>query len=242
MAATLIVQARMGSTRLPGKVLMELGGSTVLDYVFDRCALSRRAAGMVLATSDCPEDDALERWARARGVRCFRGSRSDVLERFLGAAASVGADPVVRVTGDCPLIDPGIIDAVLELYASRPSDYAFIEGYPRGVDGVEAISLASLRDSAARTGPDETYYREHVMTYIAEHPDRYRVTLAKAPEELRGEEYRLCVDEPADLDLVRAVCDHFLPRREFRLPEILAYLRANPDIARLNAHVRQKTR
>lgn len=240
MGAVIIVQARMGSTRLPGKVLEPLGTATVLDYVFDRCRLSARSRGLVLATTVLPEDDPLEAWARERGYPVFRGSGTDVLDRYLGAAEAAGADPVVRVTGDCPLVDPGIIDAVIDLFSSRPCDYACIEGLPRGVDGAEAISLSSLRDAHARTSVSETYYREHVMTYIAGNPARYRVNIAKAPEG-QGAEYRLCVDEPADLELIRRVCDHFLPRRDFPLSEILAYLRAHPEIASLNSHVRQKT-
>lgn len=240
MPARIIVQARMGSTRLPGKVLMPLGRSTVLDYVFDRCALARSSGGLSLATSDLPEDDVLEAWAKGRGVPCHRGSLEDVLSRYLAAAEIEGADPVVRVTGDCPLIDPGIIDAVIGLFASAPCDYAFIEGYPRGADGVEAMSLAGLRDSAARTRPGETYYREHVMTYLTAHPERYRLLLGKAPEDMRREGVRLCVDEAADLQAVRAIAQAFLPRIDFALPEILAFLRSHPEIASLNAHVRQK--
>ena len=235
-----IIQARMTSTRLPGKVLKDLCGHSVLDYVVRRCQLSRRLAGVVLATTDEPADDCLVAVARSLGIDVFRGSREDVLDRYLNAARCCGADPVIRITSDCPLIEPALIDAVIECYERTDAEFVYTEGFPRGTGDAELVPLAALQKAWDVTRPDEAYYREHVVTYPWRHPDEFRHHVVEAPAEIRKLDYRLCVDEADDLEVVRRICEHFAPRIDFNLAEIVEFLDRNPQVAAINRHVVQK--
>jgi spore coat polysaccharide biosynthesis protein SpsF (cytidylyltransferase family) len=236
-----IIQARITSTRLPGKVLMELAGQTVLHYVVRRCQMSRYLSGVVLATTDEPADDCLVASAKSLGIDAVRGSRNDVLDRYLRAAQSTGADPVVRITSDCPLIEPAIIDAALESFEHTGAEFVYVDGFPRGTGDVEVVTLAALRDAWCTTRLEETYYREHVITYHLNHLEKYRHYKLQASPNMQGLDYRLCVDEPDDLEVIRRICGHFAPRTDFNMAEILDYLGKNPEVAAINRHVQQKT-
>lgn len=230
----------MTSTRLPGKVLKDLCGKTVLHYVVRRCQLSRRLAGVILATTDEPADDCLAALGPALGVGVFRGSRDDVLDRYLHAAEDAGADPIIRITSDCPLIEPAIIDEVVDSFERTKAEFILTEGYPRGTGDAELMPLAALQRTWRETRTDETFYREHVITYPWRHPDRFRQHVLRAPPEIQQLDYRLCVDEEDDLEVIRRICGHFAPRIDFTLAEVLAFLHENPDIAAINRHVVQK--
>jgi len=236
-----IVQARMSSTRLPGKVLKELAGQTVLDFVVRRCQLSRRLAGVVLATTDEPIDDPIVQRGRLLGIDVYRGSRDDVLDRYVQAALGCGADPIVRITSDCPLIEPAIIDQVLECYERTGAEFICPIGFPRGSGDTEMVTFAALKRAWRATRTDETYYREHVLTYHFDHVDQFRHQEIPAPDEMQRLEYRLCVDEADDLEVVRRICEHFAPRIDFNLEEVVAFLRQHPEVSAINRHVLQKT-
>ena len=235
-----IIQARTGSSRLPGKVLAKLANHTVLHYVIRRCQQTRNLSSILVATTKHAADDPVASLAESLGASVYRGSENDVLKRYAEAAIREKADPIIRITADCPLIDPAVIDEMIDLYIKYPYDYVFIEGYPRGSDGAEVLSFSSLQRTLKETSPDDTYYREHVMTYIVDHPEKFRLKIEKAPEPLRRPDLRLCVDEQADLDVVRYICGHFAPREDFTLSEIIAFLDQHPKIAALNRHVKQK--
>ncbi len=235
-----IIQARCGSSRLPGKVLKKLGERTMLEYVVRRCQQSQHLREVMVATTVEAIDDPIEALCRLLGVRVYRGSQDDVLLRYVEAARLVAADPVLRITSDCPLIDPDVIDLAMALQAETSADYAFIEGYPRGTGDAEVMSLSALETALAETEPGDAWHREHVMTYLTDHPEKFRLRIVEAPRAIRELPYRLCVDEPADLDLVRTICAQFTPRLDFRLKEIMAFLAANPVLADKNRHVKQK--
>jgi spore coat polysaccharide biosynthesis protein SpsF len=239
MRPVAIIQARLGSTRLPGKVLLPLGDSTVLDYAVRRCQLSAKLADVIIATTENASDDALAEYAKSLGVSVFRGSESDVLERYIGAAIQSQADPIVRITSDCPLIDPGIIDQAVGEYEATRADYVFIDGWPRGTGDAEVMPLSALQHAYNHSLPSDTYYREHVMTYLTDHPEEMKLHVVEVPQSLRRP-FRLCVDEQADLNVARCVCDHFSPRIDFTVAEIIAFLDEHPEIAAKNLHVRQK--
>jgi spore coat polysaccharide biosynthesis protein SpsF len=241
MKPVAIIQARCGSTRLPGKVLKPLAGHTVLDYVVRRCQLSRSLAGVVVATTEDPADDAIEGFCRERSVPVFRGSQEDVLLRYVDAACWSQADPIVRITSDCPLIEPEIIDRVVASYADSLADYVFIQGYPRGCGDAEVMTLPALQRSLKETSALDTGYREHVMTYLTDHPEQFRLQITDAPAAVRNLGFRLCVDQAEDLLLVQTICEHFSPRMDFRLEEIVAFLAQNPHIAAINRNVAQKS-
>src|SRR5579859_4018910 len=202
VAAIAVIQARIGSSRLPGKVLAPLGGGrSVLEYAIARCRLSRRLAGVAVATSEDPADDAVARAGERQGVTVHRGSQSDVLARYVGAADRLAADPLVRLTADSPLLDPANIDEVLASYARAPADYVCVEGYPLGLGIAECISAAALRRAHAETTAEQTFYREHVTTYLIEHPASFALRITAPPPPLHRPELRLTIDQPPDLEV-----------------------------------------
>lgn len=236
-----IVQARTGSTRLPGKVLAKICDRTLLEYVLYRCKLSAKLAGVMLATTKLKDDDPLELIAHSMKVGIFRGSENDVLERYLKAAELANADVVVRITADCPLIDPDIIDQAIEVYLQSPADYVFISGYPGGLGAAEVLTISSLRRAYEETAPSDTYYREHVMTYLTDNPTKFSLRIKQAPPGVNRPEFKLSVDEQSDLDVVRHICEYFYPRMDFSAHEIIAFLDQHPEISCINA-VKQKMR
>lgn len=199
MDLTVIVQARMGSSRLPGKVLRPIAGRPMLAVMLDRLA-QLSPATVVIATSDLDRDDEIASFAADHGMLCTRGSEHDVLERFAGAADAHPATHIVRLTADCPLIDPGVVREVLDTHLRTGADYTsntLLRTYPDGLD-VEVLSseaLAVARREAKR--PDE---REHVTPYIIRHPDRFRLAAHLGPLDLEDE--RWTVDTLEDFAFV----------------------------------------
>ena len=236
-----IIEARMRSTRLPGKVLLEAVGEPLLALMVERLRRSQRLDGIVIATTDDPSCDPIEALAHELGVGVFRGSEDDVLARVLGAAEASGADIIVETTGDCPLIDPHWLDLVVDAYLRDGGcDFCsntLTETFPRGTD-VRVFSTAALADVAATT--TDPADREHVSLYFWTHPERYHLREVKSPEPSLGD-LRLTVDTPEDLALVRAIFERLYPQDHgFGLGEIAALLREHPEIRALNAHVQQK--
>jgi spore coat polysaccharide biosynthesis protein SpsF (cytidylyltransferase family) len=195
---------------------------------------------VALATTTEERDAAVAAVAEGLGVPVFRGSEADVLARYVGAAEMLGAELVVRVTADCPLLDPATIDQGIDAFDDGV-DALFVDGYPNGLGDVDLATFAALREVFEITSPADTYYREHVTTYFARNPEgRFRVVRVPAPPELARPEIRLSVDEQPDLDVVRRVADHFAPRLDFTAREVIAFLDAHPEIAAINRHVRQR--
>ena len=200
-----IIQARMTSSRLPGKVLMPIAGKPAILFMHARVRRAKLIDAICLATSVDPSDDALAACAEAAGLDVHRGSLDDVLDRFVGAARAHQAEIVVRLTGDCPLIDPEIIDQVVGLLAGGGYDYASNidpPAFPDGLD-VEAMTVAALETAAAeaRLGSE----REHVTPFIRNHPERFRAGLVSSPVDLSA--LRWTVDYPDDLELVRRLTE-----------------------------------
>jgi spore coat polysaccharide biosynthesis protein SpsF (cytidylyltransferase family) len=202
MTALVVIQARMGSTRLPGKVLADLGGRPLLGLQLARLG-HLAAAEVVVATSDQDQDDPIAAFAEDHGVACVRGPESDVLARFALALDRHPADEVVRLTADCPLTDPELVRAALALRRSTDADYAGntpIRTFPDGLD-VEAMTASALR--TADDEADEPDDREHVTRFILRRPDRFRLANFRAPVTLADE--RWTVDTAADLQRVRTI-------------------------------------
>jgi spore coat polysaccharide biosynthesis protein SpsF len=238
----IVVQARMGSTRLPGKVLRPLAGRPLLAHVIERLGHARTADVVVVATSDQPADQALVELAEREGALAVTGPEHDVLSRYLLAAEVAGADELVRVTSDCPLIKPGVIDAAVELRRARGVDYVSagsLGGVPRGLD-CEAFTRQAL-ERADRLDTDIAS-REHVTLELFHRPEEFSTLLWEAPPELRRPGWRLCVDEPADLRLLEAIYERlWRPGRIIAFAEVAALLEAEPALAALNAQVEQKS-
>jgi spore coat polysaccharide biosynthesis protein SpsF len=233
-----IIQARTGSTRLPGKVLLPVRGHPVLAHVVRRTLKARLVDEVVVATTTLPEDDAIVDLAHHEGWPVERGSELDLLDRYVEAARAHAADTVVRITSDCPLIDPVLIDDVVEALETRAADYASNtlepRTYPRGLD-VEVISAPAL-ERAWREDRDPAW-REHATPYIYRHPELFR--LLRVPGREDHSAHRWCVDTPEDLVLVRRIYDA-LGRDSFGWRDALAIVAANPTWAGINRHVAQK--
>jgi len=216
-----VIQARMGSTRLPGKVLADLGGRPMLQFMLERLR-ALPVSELVVATSTEPGDDAVAALGATLGVRVVRGPEHDVLARFEQALEAHPAEEVVRLTGDCPLADPEVIVATLELHRERDADYTsnvIPRTFPKGLD-VEVARAAALRVAAGEAAdPAE---REHVMPFLYRHPDRFRLATLRNREPLGHE--RWTVDTASDLDNVRQAVDRIGARTDFGWRDVLDVL------------------
>lgn len=232
-----VLQARMGSQRLPGKVLRDLGGRTVLSWVVRAAVASGVLDDLVVATTVEPSDDPVVAECDRLGVDVYRGPVDDVLSRFLGAIADRDAVAVARFTADCPLLDPAIVAAAAGAWAAMPGiDYvstALPRSVPRGMDAeiVRADALYAVAQTA--TG----HHRTHVTSAVYTAPDRFRLLgLNFQPD---ASDLRVTLDTPDDLALIEAVVTE-LGDGPAHLPDIVALLRSRPDMVALNGHVRQK--
>jgi spore coat polysaccharide biosynthesis protein SpsF len=247
MKSVAIIQARAGSTRLPGKVLRELCGRTVLAQVIRRVARCPLLDAVVVATTTGRADDAVEREARAQGAQVFRGSEDDVLARYHGAALEAGADNIVRVTADCPLFDPEVLGRMLEAFFARRAKLGATallylsntlgrRTFPRGLDA-EIFTMAAL--SAAHAAAREPWDREHVTPYFYGHPERF--VLESFQQAADCSAHRWTLDTEEDWALIHAIHAALgADGRDFTTREVLAYLAAHPELVALNAHVEQK--
>jgi spore coat polysaccharide biosynthesis protein SpsF len=234
-----VTQARTTSTRLPRKVLLEAAGKPLLAHHLERLQRCARVDEVVLATTVNATDDEVAALGHAMGLKVARGDEHDVLSRFVLAAQASDADIVVRVTSDCPLIDPGLIDLVVQRLLEEGCDYAHLDmaQYPRGVD--TEVLRRVLIDQAHADPATTAYEREHVTPYIYNRPERFR--LQAVPSAFPPAPYRWCVDEPADFELIARMLEALLPTRpEFTWRDAVALMQAHPDWARLNQHVVQK--
>ena len=241
---TVIIQARMGSTRLPGKIMKDLAGHEVLWHVVTRASKATRADRVIVATTRNPEDDRVEAWCKKHNVLFWRGSSEDVLERYYEAAKHFGADHVVRVTSDCPLIDPAIIDRCIDALEKGGYDYIsnVVPGertFPRGLD-VEAFSFTALE--RAQKNATETYEREHVTPHLWENK---KGEFSIGPIIMASAGYagthRLTVDYPEDFLLMKTIYEKFYtPEAIVDIRLVIKFLDANPDIARMNASCKEK--
>ena len=257
-----IIQARMGSTRLPGKVLADLGGRSMLARVCSRVARAATVDQVVVATPREPQDQPIVDECRRLAVACFRGSEQDVLDRYYHAAEAYRAGAVVRVTADCPLIDPEVIDRVVEAYkkrghstfcdtgirsagAARPQkvecplfSYAsntLQRTWPRGLD-TEVFGVEAL--ARAWHEAAQPHQRVHVTPYIYEHPELFQLASVTGPEDFGNR--RWTVDWPEDLQFVRAVYERLEDNTTFSWRDVQRLLGREPDLAELNRNVRQK--
>ena len=237
-----IVQARMNSTRLPGKVLRPIAGKPLLWHVVHRLRHCRTIVEVAVATSTDPGDDAVAEFCREQGMVCIRGSEQNVLARFALAAAETGADIVVRVNGDAPFIDPGFIDHFVTALIEQDGDYVKLApGVRCAHDGVDPLTRRAI-DRLMKEVPEDPVAREHVTGYFKLHPDFARAALATAYPPLDHGEARLSIDTPADLAFAEAVYQRLgAEPGDASLPELLDLLEREPSLRAINAHVRQKT-
>ena len=234
-----IIQARVGSTRLPGKVLEDIVGQPMLARVVNRTRRAKTLNSVVVATTTQPADEAIVSVCQKQGWPFFRGSEEDVLDRYYQAALAFKADIIVRITSDCPLIEPEIIDKVVdEFLCDYPAvDYVsnnITRTFPQGLD-VEAIGFDALKK--AWQEDDSPVWREHVTPYIWRHPDKFKTR--NIADDTDYSHMRWTVDTIEDLTFVRKIYDHF-SNDSFTWREVLYLLEMNPEWVEINRHIQQK--
>lgn len=235
-----IVQARMGSTRLPGKVLMDLCGQPMLARVMERAGRAKNVHHILVATTAAEKDDPLEAFCRVRAWKYFRGAEDDVLDRFYQAAQIGRADIVVRVTADCPLVDPAIVDEVVATLTRSSGEFDYVSNtlnprtYPLGLD-VEAMTWSAL--SRAWEEDKNLASREHVTPFIYRNPQIFRLKGLELPSDLS--QIRWTVDYPEDLDVVSRIYASFGHDR-FGWEEALSVYRQHPSWAKINQGLVQR--
>ena len=241
MKVICVIQARMGSERLPGKVLMDIAGKPMLEHVVTRLRYSQRIDEIVVATSLKPADDSIVRFCEEKGVSIYRGSELDVLDRYYQAASLYQADIVIRVTADCPLVDFQGIDVLINKLLEKSLDYVAYDNLqiPRGLTG-EVFTYQGLERTYQNA--DQAYEREHVTIYMYEHPEGFRIQFIEPPNWLKRPEFRLTVDTPEDLVLIRKIYESKLLKSTtiLDLKEVICLLDQNPELSRLNGNIRQK--
>lgn len=231
-----ILQARCSSSRLPGKVLMPILGQPMLWHHLERVKRAKKIDKIIVATSDRPDDDDIEKLCRLSGVECFRGSLNDVLDRYYRAALKYKPSIVIRLTGDCPLTDPEIIDFGIRFFQSHDFDYVsncVERTYPIGLD-MELFDFRCLKEAwEEATLPSE---REHVTPFIQRHDERYKIGHFKNDQDLSR--HRWTVDEPADFEFVKKVYEALYKNDpEFGTADILALLNRQPELCQINYHI-----
>ncbi len=237
-----IIQARMSSSRLPGKVLLDIEGKPMLQRVVERVKKVKEIDEVLVATTVNPADDPIENFCKTHGVRIYRGDQFDVLDRYYQAAKEAEADVIIRITADCPLIDPGEIDILLKEFINRKVDFAanrlpppWHRTFPIGLD-VEIASFAALE--RAWKEATETHDREHVMPYLYEAEGRFDIYYHNTEPDYG--EMRWTVDTQQDIDAVRMIY-HSLPDKEhFTWHDVLDLVQEHPDLSAMNAGVRHK--
>ncbi len=232
MKSIAIIQARMGASRLPGKVLLPLGGSCVLDYIVSRCKAIPGLTDVIVATTTLERDDNIAAWCKERGVSVFRGDEIDVLSRFLEAALPYEADYILRVTADNPFFDYELASDLIAAAAAGSYELiAFGEGSPHG-SAVELISYKALQ----RIGhlANEPRHREHVTIYAYEYPERFRMTRIELPEARRQPRLRITLDTEADYTLLQAIASAFPDSQTVSTEKVVRYLLQHPEIASTN--------
>ena len=236
-----IIQARMGSTRLPGKVLKPIAGKPLLWHIVHRLAKSQRIDEIAIATSVNPRDDAIVEFGRQNDIRVVRGPEDNVLARFARAADLLDADVIVRVSSDAPFIDADFVDHLLEAMIEQGGDYVLLEeGAETAHEGVDPLTRRGL-DKLMMDAADDPVAREHVTGYFKLHPDFVPIARAKPYPKLARTPGRLTVDTPDDLDFVEALHARLDAKAgDASLGDLLMLLEREPSLRQINAHVRQK--
>lgn len=238
-----IIQARMSSTRLPGKVLKEAAGRALLDRMVERVRRSKLVDATWVATTRDSSDDDLVAFCVEHNIPVYRGDLQDVLDRYYQLARREKADVIVRLTGDCPLVDPILIDEVIEAFQRENVDFAcnrlpppFSRTYPIGLD-IEVCSFSALEKTWHEA--KEKHEREHVLPYLYETPGRFKTYQLNYKDDLGAQ--RWTVDTPEDLELIRAIYERFNGRNDFTWLDVLDLFKREPELMKINADIHHKS-
>tara|TARA_X000001036_G_C20475186_1_gene723279 strand:- start:58 stop:792 length:735 start_codon:yes stop_codon:yes gene_type:complete len=241
MKTVIIIQARLGSTRLPNKILLEVLNTPLLQFQLERLNYVTNVDDIIIATTSNPLDDDIVSLSKNLGCKFFRGSEHDVLDRYYQAACHYNADCIVRINSDCPLIDPMVVDKVINVYKSNYKEYDYVsnileKGYPIGFH-TEVFSKQAL--SKAFLSASDSDEREHVTPYIYRNPRIFK--LKSIVPNIDMSNYRLTLDYSSDFEVISNVIQNLYPLNpKFGINEIVDYLNFNPNIAQINSHIQKK--
>lgn len=242
LRAIACIQARMASTRLPGKVLLPIEGKTSIERIYERLKQAKEIDEVVLVTSGDASNDPLATHAESLGLRVWREpSETDLVSRFLNAMKTFEADAFVRVTADCPLVDPGLVDQLVGILRSEPDQWDVVTNvtpptWPDGLD-LDVFPRRTLERLDAEV-PEGDLHREWMTAYVYKHPEQFRIRNVAAPRDLMS--YRLTLDYPEDLELFKKIFEHFgsvIPQWE----DVITWLDVHPDIRSIVAHLVDQT-
>lgn len=238
MKIAAIVQARMTSTRLPNKVLMKLAGKENIYHVFNQLYYSKIINEIILATSTDKSDDELEKWGNENGKKVFRGDLDDVLKRFYDAAVITEADIIVRITGDCPLIDPEVVDKVIEMFLKDEYDYCSNTNPPTFPDGLdtEVFTFASLEKAYKEAKLKSEL--EHVTPYIRNNTEIFK--LGNYSSEINYEHYRWTLDNLKDYEFLKIIFENLYEEKSYiKHLDVIKYIENNKDIIEINSKIQR---
>jgi spore coat polysaccharide biosynthesis protein SpsF len=232
---TAIIQARMNSTRLPGKAMMELAGKPLLYHVFERIKKTEGVDRVVLAT--CRGNEEIIKLADSMGINVFVGSENNVLERYYLASEQYGGDYIMRVTGDNPFTDPGYAAETIRMIMAAGADISYFSNLPLGT-GVGMVKKSAL--TIAYEKSDQPHQLEHVTPYIKEHPETFKIEIRKIDYHNPFPNLRLTVDTPEDFELAASIYEKLYHGRPFPLGDVIQFLEQNPDLAAINRNIQQR--
>lgn len=236
-----IIQARMGSTRLPGKILKKVQGKTLLEIQLERLQQSTLIEQIIVATTTQAQDDVVVDVCKELAINFYRGSEEDVLSRYYEAAVAFDANVIVRLTSDCPLIDPMIVDEVIEIYARQQDTIDYVSNtlertYPRGLD-VEVFSFEALEKAYVEAVLQRD--REHVTAYFYSNPDVFKIDQVKGEQDYSH--FRWTVDTPEDCELIELILNELYEDKQlFYMQDVIQLLTRHPEWNDINAHIEQK--
>ncbi len=237
MKTIIIIQARMGSTRLPGKVLMPLGETVVLDYVVSRCR-HMNVSDVIVATSTLAQDNPIALWCEKNDVLYFRGSEDNVLSRYYDCAKQYNPDYIIRVTADCPFVDYEMANEIIIQMEQEKVEIIDLQGeLPRGL-AVEMISFQALK-RIFKISKEPRHY-EHVTYYAYEYREQFTRITYKVKDQLCQSKLRITLDTEPDYELCKIISNHFVGDKFVSAQEVVHYLFENPEVAAINAHIEQK--
>ena len=235
-----VVQARVSSTRLPGKVMMEVLGKPLLQLLTERLAQCKYLDDIIIATTTNLADEPVQKLSERLSLKYMRGSEDDVLQRYYQAAEAFGLEHIVRITADCPLIDPEIVDRIIRVYIDSGYKYDYVSNalkptFPDGLD-VEIFSFSALEKINKLS--DKKYQREHVCTYIIENPDQFHIHNVKGERDYSH--FRWTVDNPEDFMLVKTIFERIYPEKPvFFMRDILALMEREPGLLQINSAIQR---
>jgi len=237
----IIIQARMGSTRLPNKIMLDLAGKPVLWHVVERCKKAN-VDEVIVATSINKENDIIEKFCKENDYLCFRGNEDDVLKRYYECAKKFDLNTIIRVTGDCPLISPEIINCAIKKFKEKKVDYmsnVAKRSFPRGLD-VEVFSFNTLKK--ANNLAKDKFYREHVTAFIYNNPKIFKINDLIAEGILKRSDIRICIDTKKDLNLLTKIYTFLYTGKIIPIEEVIKFLDKNSKLIKMNLESEKEQR